>query len=325
LLKEYEKFLSIVFSCLSKEITSTVKAVGNQIANVVTSKDQDYFTEDVAKVYCNYSRHIDAFFRRTASSFLLYIQTLPELCRNPYLISSISDSCLEVVKTLVEFLHIVDDKYGRHLAGKKKPEDSDSEAEDEWSKDDVFQTTVQLFSRKICWLTGSLAHNLVIVKPEEINQDIAKREAEKERMARLLMSSKLLSGGIENRHMNLFTQKTKDTMSDVLHISNDFTLLELLTIKDTNTEDDDILAAIVHPKKNEFVEYLIEVLHHRLVAKGKKSVALAFALTGGQEGLTMSRAAFAPLIKFTMHTSDFISLVDELDVVEADFMDDTDA
>ena len=110
---------------------------------------------------------------------------------------------------------------------------------------------------------------------------MAKREAEKERMARLLMSSRLLSGGIENRHMNLFTQKTKDTMSDVLHISNDFTLLELLTVKDTTTEDDEILAAIIHPKKNEFVEYLIEVLHHRLLAKAKKSVAFAFALTGG--------------------------------------------
>lgn len=44
------------------------------------------------------------------------------------------------------------------------------------------------------------------------------------------MSSRLLSGGIENRHMNLFTQKTKDTMADILTISNDYTLLELLTV-----------------------------------------------------------------------------------------------
>ena len=36
----------------------------------------------------------------------------------------------------------------------------------------------------------------------------------------------------------------------------------------------------------------------------------------------MSRAAFAPLIKFTSHTDDLISLVDELDIVEADFFDD---
>jgi hypothetical protein len=36
----------------------------------------------------------------------------------------------------------------------------------------------------------------------------------------------------------------------------------------------------------------------------------------------MTRAAFAPLIKFTSHTDDLIALVDELDMVEADFFDD---
>ena len=70
----------------------------------------------------------------------------------------------------------------------------------------------------------------MIVKPDEIKSELAKKELEKEKMARLLMSSRLLSGGIENRHMNLFSQKTKDMMSDILTISNDFTLLELLTV-----------------------------------------------------------------------------------------------
>jgi hypothetical protein len=37
----------------------------------------------------------------------------------------------------------------------------------------------------------------------------------------------------------------------------------------------------------------------------------------------MSRAAFAPLIKFTSHTDSLIALVDELDIVEADLFDDT--
>ena len=51
-------------------------------------------------------------------------------------------------------------------------------------------------------------------------------------MTRLLMDSKLLSGGIENRHMNLFSKATKDQMIDFLTISNDNTLLELLTVVD---------------------------------------------------------------------------------------------
>lgn len=47
----------------------------------------------------------------------------------------------------------------------------------------------------------------------------------------------------------------------------------------------------------------------------------AFALTGGNEGLAMSRTAFAPLLKFASQTEDFINLVDELDQVEADLYD----
>jgi len=65
------------------------------------------------------------------------------------------------------------------------------------------------------------------------------------------------------------------------------------------------------------------VLHARLQKKAKRQIDHAFALTGGPDGLTMSRAAFAPLIKFTCHTEDFIQLVDEIDVCEADFFDET--
>jgi len=124
----------------------------------------------------------------------------------------------------------VNDKYAKLLSGKTTEEESDSDAESEVTKSDPLAATIVELARKLCWLIGSLAHNLVVVKPEEVQADQQKREDEKERMARLLMSSRLLSGGIENRHMNLFSQKTKDTMSDILTISNDFTLLELLTI-----------------------------------------------------------------------------------------------
>lgn len=50
----------------------------------------------------------------------------------------------------------------------------------------------------------------MVVKPEAKKEDQAKKEEEKEKMTRLLMGSKLLSGGIENRHMNLFSKAIKD-------------------------------------------------------------------------------------------------------------------
>jgi hypothetical protein len=99
LLKEYDKLLCTVFSNLCREITALVKSVGDQISKVVSSKEQDFFTEEMAKQYSNYSQQLDVFFRSgIASTFLLYVQTLPELCRvDPYLISSISNSCLDVL------------------------------------------------------------------------------------------------------------------------------------------------------------------------------------------------------------------------------------
>lgn len=207
LLQEYEKFVSIVFSNLSKELIVTVTAVGNQIVNVVQQQNKEFFTEDMAKQYSNYSRHIDQYFKGLASSFVLFIQTLPEMCRGPFLISSVSNSCLEVIQALVVFLSSADAKYRRHLAGKLKEEDEDSTTEDECEQDDRFVDSLRSLAQQISWLAGSLAHELVKVKPAEgINPDQNKKEAEKERMARLLMSSRLLSGGVENRHLNTFTK-----------------------------------------------------------------------------------------------------------------------
>ena len=130
------------------------------------SKEREFFTEAIAKQYSNYSRYVDELFRSHTATFLLYLQTLSELCRGPYLISSVSDSCLEVVRSLCAYIDLVNEKYAKLLSGKATEEASDSEAEDDVSKSDPLADTTVEVSRKLCWLIGSLAHNLVLVKPE---------------------------------------------------------------------------------------------------------------------------------------------------------------
>ena len=142
-MKEYEKFLSIVFASLSKEITSMVSAVHTQVSNIVMSKNREFFTEEVSKQYSNYSRYIDELFRKNASTFLLYSQTLSEICRGSFLISSVSDSCLDVVRTLCSYLDLVNTKYAKLLAGKSSEEEDDSEAEEAVQKNDEFATTIE--------------------------------------------------------------------------------------------------------------------------------------------------------------------------------------
>jgi hypothetical protein len=135
------------------------------------SKDREFFTEDTAKQYSNYSRYIDQQFRSQASTFLLYIQTLSEICRDSFLISSVTESCLDVVRALCSYLDLVNTKYAKLLAGKTSQDEDDSEAEEEITKSDAFAVTIEELTRKLCWLIGSLAHNLVVVKPDAINTD----------------------------------------------------------------------------------------------------------------------------------------------------------
>lgn len=169
------------------------------------------------------------------------------------------------------YLDFVNDKYVKQLSGKFAEEeenesDSDEESEKKYERNDAFADKIAILSREICWLTGSLAHGLIEVKSEVIDPDKAKKEKEQEKMERLLMDSKLLSGGIENRHMNIFSKKTKDQMMDILSISGDNTLLELLTVADAKNEDDELMLQAIHAGRNENVDWLIEALQHKLLA-----------------------------------------------------------
>jgi len=113
-----------------------VTAVHNQVSNIVMSKSREFFTEDMSKQYSNYSKYIYEIFQQNASTFLLYSQTLSEICRGSFLISSVSNSCLDVVHTLCAYLDLVNTKYAKQLAGKNSEEEDDSEADELVEKND---------------------------------------------------------------------------------------------------------------------------------------------------------------------------------------------
>ena len=54
-------------------------------------------------------------------------------------------------------------------------------------------------------------------------------------MQELIIQSNLLSGGIENRFINLFSSESQTLLSELIKISNDKTLLNLL--KDQQPKD----------------------------------------------------------------------------------------
>lgn len=92
LLKEYELFISDIYQALCKQVCQKVDAVGESINDACATKDKDYFNEDAAKKYAQYSKHINGIFIKTTTPFVLYVQSMAELCNNSAMISTVTES-----------------------------------------------------------------------------------------------------------------------------------------------------------------------------------------------------------------------------------------
>lgn len=137
-------------------------------------------------------------------------------------------------------------------------------------------------------------------------------------MERLILDSKLLSGGIENRYLNRFDQTARDQLKSVLEVSGDYTMHELLEIpaEDEQGEaEDERLLSILEPKKNDFVDKLCTLLQYRIE---RARPMIQYARIGSVDGLRISRAAFSVMIKYNEATNIFDNLVDEVDMIDAD-------
>jgi hypothetical protein len=71
-------------------------------------------------------------------------------------------------------------------------------------------------------LVDSLASNLIRIKKRPDNSD------PKEKLIRMIVSSKVLSGGIEIRFLPSFEKTTKDKLKLTLEMCRDFKSLEIL-------------------------------------------------------------------------------------------------
>ncbi len=54
----------------------------------------------------------------------------------------------------------------------------------------------------------------------------------------LIIQSNLLSGGIENRNIHLFSDESQAQIQDLIKISQDNSLLELMKVKNGANEED---------------------------------------------------------------------------------------
>ena len=88
-----------------------------------------------------------------------------------------------------------------------------------------------------------------------------------------MMNSKLLSGGFENRHLNLFSKKIRDEMAQISDISGDDDMIRALQSLPNNStkqeqevdeekdsEDEQMLHQIIHEGRNPNVDLAIKLL-----------------------------------------------------------------
>ena len=89
-------------------------------------------------------------------------------------------------------------------------------------------------SSQTCWAIGYVSFNYIQVKQTVLTAEDLKKETTQQKMERMLIESKLLSGGLENQYINLFSQEILDQVRQVLVIGGDFSLQEMNEVKNAN-------------------------------------------------------------------------------------------
>ena len=120
------------------------------------------------------------------------------------------------------------------------------------------------FARTLSWYMGSTAYKLIKVKDAE--KDKKEKEDKKdqkdapEKMHDLILQSKLLSGGIENRFVRIFSPENISEMQDLLFIIRDNKLRDYLATDVQPDDQDRLLASIIFEGRDENTDRVIHTL-----------------------------------------------------------------
>lgn len=76
--------------------------------------------------------------------------------------------------------------------------------------------------RKISWFLGNISFNYINIKKDEAAEQQQKDENDEQKMVRVLLESKVLSGGVENRYISSFQSETKEKLDPLFNILREF-------------------------------------------------------------------------------------------------------
>jgi len=215
-IQQIEDIASIVYKCLADQLSTQVAAAQRALTETVSKKDRDFFDEKAATLYVSFSKRVFQMIYSSTTSLQLYITALPDLCKNLVLLSSVTNSSISLIKDLCQYADVVTKKYGKLLRGKGAESDNESDEDEEENADDQFLKSIQDLTRRLSWFVGHLSFNLIQVKSTQLSSEKEKSETQIQKMERMLMDSKLLSGGIESHFLHNFKTSVKDEIRNIL-------------------------------------------------------------------------------------------------------------
>lgn len=207
-IKDLEILISTFFQMTAHEIINQLHSMRSGLTSDLEAKaapkaegDESDPWDQIVEKYDRFSGFMDQIFEFN-SGFVqivnLYIQTFGVFKLKTNLLPTICHASSDILREISLYNTLM----------KKHSEKITSFDTDK----DRFKTFLDSFSRSLSWFVGQTAYKLIKVKKEEEKKDkeegASNSKEEIEKMHDLIIQSNLLSGGIENRNIHLFSAES---------------------------------------------------------------------------------------------------------------------
>ncbi len=176
-------------------------------------------------------------------------------------------------------------------------------------KEDPLWSILEQFVRRMCYFVGSNAYKLArITKPTASSAE----KTESDMIEELILNSHLLSGGIENKYLGALSDHALGEIRSLAKLAQDNSVEQFLgENKRVEDREHEVLIAVLDKGKNQAVDLMLEYLQKQLE---RKIPMVPYARLGGPNGLSLTRAAFSLILKFSEYFEDFLLMVDMIEL-----------
>ncbi|CDW82480.1 hect e3 ubiquitin [Stylonychia lemnae] len=298
-------------NCIQEQIDTYARIQDN----FLKSEEEEKIQENSKRYlkYADLANIILLYGSSLLKTFSIYTNSFSLIKSKVTLIHTLTSSVMGVLQSISDYNKMRAAHKKRFKAGKNN---------------DDLHSMLRSYNRQACKLIGTIAYKLIKVKEDVKEADVAAEQAkksQKEAQYDLIIQSDLLSGGLQAKYLNLFSVDTQAQITELINVIQDKRLKSFNTERSNSsfeTEDEKLVSSTIYKGKNDNVDRLIAYLQQLLE---RKVPMVPYARLGGEDGMRLTRAAFAVMIKFSHDGVDkLMELVDEFDLAYSELASDDD-